>query len=588
MRYDDIDDQLILNYATLKIAIYEEIKFLYQDRPYILGTWKNHAYHMTQKEIILQKPVEEMRSFGVLVSLFTEAFFHKKLITKQMVREVIASSGEAIKGNLTAHLYQEFPEYEVKYSVNEEKIEEVLENDYILSSTDMDFYLMRDMVTKKKEFKEGETGFLATEIIDNRGNVKGVAELRPHELQTTMTSEQDIWLETLGETLNSLDDLTADLFDLISYLWLTSPKSSDGYIEFHSDDALRLRNIKKKTWAGKEVAYREEDRFNIMRRVAALSSIWVSLGDKTVKIVNTEGLEENELYEFKDFKRMFEIGEIRVAYDKRSGEAKGIYAVQVRPTSILTPYLEGPRRTLGILDLKVFHYSHANQRAHKRLTRYLNLQWRIRTVKNNLQQPFKVSTLLKEMDFSNRYTGIALRDKFENTLDDLQADGVIKKWQYIDGMDEKQVGKRNWIKNYWAKLNVYIAPAEHVIKENKKFISYSQPLHTSKRKMEFMEEPAKKMVSAPIDAPKKQVHESVKEAHPAVFEQQSLELNDISLTPEIMKEALEKLDMSIRQAAKEIGFAHTTLSRYINGENKRQNKRNDDKMKEWLQQKMQR
>ncbi|MDA6131562.1 hypothetical protein OSK38_29865, partial [Escherichia coli] len=77
-----------------------------------------------------------------------------------------------------------------------------------------------------------------------------------------------VWLETLGETLNSLDDLTADLFDLISYLWLTQPKSSDGYIEFHSNDALRLRNIKKRSFAGKEFDYREEDRFNIMRRVA--------------------------------------------------------------------------------------------------------------------------------------------------------------------------------------------------------------------------------------------------------------------------------------------------------------------------------
>ncbi|MDA6191666.1 hypothetical protein OSK27_25770, partial [Escherichia coli] len=80
--------------------------------------------------------------------------------------------------------------------------------------------------------------------------------------------------------------------------------------------------------------------FNIMRRVAALSSIWVSLGDQTIKIVNTEGLQDSELYKFKDFQKMFEIGKIRIAYDKNTGEAKGIYAVQVRPTSILTPYLE--------------------------------------------------------------------------------------------------------------------------------------------------------------------------------------------------------------------------------------------------------
>lgn len=572
MKYEDIPEHLILNYEALKIVLFEEVKSLFMDRPHVLSKWSNLAYQMTKEEILTQKPTDDMRSFGVLISLFTEAFFHQKPITKEMIKDVVSSSGDTIKAFITGHLHQEFPEVEVKYSFNDNKIEEALEKDYILSSTNMDFHLMRDMVTKKNDFKEGEAGYLATEIIDNRGNVKGVAELRPHELQTELTIEQQVWLETLGETLNSLDDLTADLFDLISYLWLTQPKSSDGYIEFHSNDALRLRNIKKRSFAGKEFDYREEDRFNIMRRVAALSSIWVSLGDQTIKIVNTEGLQDSELYKFKDFQKMFEIGKIRIAYDKNTGEAKGIYAVQVRPTSILTPYLEGPKKTLGILDLKVFKYSHTSQRAHKRLTRYLNLQWRIRTVRNTLGQPFKVGTLLKEMDFSSRYTGVALRDKFENTLDDLQADGVIKKWMYLDELDEEMVGKRNWVKEYWSKLNVHILPADYIVKENRKILS-SQPV-TNKRLIETS------IAQSAADI------ELVPSGHSMAIQSAKDSQGPITLTPEKMKEALEFLNISIRQASEEIGIAHTTLSRYIKRENKRQNKKNDEKMLNWLKQKL--
>ncbi|MCS0824812.1 hypothetical protein NX029_12590 [Cytobacillus firmus] len=572
MKYEDIPEHLILNYEALKIVLFEEVKPLFIDRPHVLSKWSSLAYQMTKEEVLTQRPTDDMRSFGVLISLFTEAFFHQKPITKEMIKDVVSSSGDTIKAFITGHLHQEFPEVEVKYSSNDNKIEEALEKDYILSSTNMDFHLMRDMVTKKNDFKEGEAGYLATEIIDNRGNVKGVAELRPHELQTELTIEQQVWLETLGETLNSLDDLTADLFDLISYLWLTQPKSSDGYIEFHSNDALRLRNIKKRSFAGKEFDYREEDRFNIMRRVAALSSIWVSLGDQTIKIVNTEGLQDSELYKFKDFQKMFEIGKIRIAYDKNTGEAKGIYAVQVRPTSILTPYLEGPKKTLGILDLKVFKYSHTSQRAHKRLTRYLNLQWRIRTVRNTLGQPFKVGTLLKEMDFSSRYTGVALRDKFENTLDDLQADGVIKKWMYLDEIDEEMVGKRNWVKDYWSKLNVHILPADYIVKENRKILS-SQPVIN------------KRLIETSISQSAADI-ELVPSGHSMAIQSANVSQEPITLTPEKMKEALEFLNISIRQASEEIGIAHTTLSRYIKRENKRQNKKNDEKMLNWLKQKL--
>jgi hypothetical protein len=613
MKYDSIHDRLILNYELLKVAIFEETKYLFEDRPYIIDKWKQEAYRMTDEEVRNQSPDHIIGpSFRALFSLFTQTLYFELPITKEMIRKAVEQYHSTIKVILAGHFIQEFPKDEIKRSVNEEKINEALQRDYIYSSMDIDFHLMRDIVTKKKDYKEGETGLLATEIIDNRGKVRGFAELRPHESQSVeLTSDQqEMWLDLIESTINSLDEMTADLFDLITYLWMVSPKSNDGYIEFHSNDALQLRNLKKRTANGRELDFREEDRFNIMKRVAALSSIWVSLGDQQVKVVSTQDIQDHDLYEFKDFQRMFEIGKIRVAYDKKTGEPKGIYAVQVKPTSVLTPYLEGPNRSLGLLDLKVFQYSHFTQREHKRLTRYLNLQWKIRTIRRTLQQPFKVSTLLNVMDISSRYNGVQIRDKFENVLDELQKDSVIGSWRYNEEIDENRVGKKGWFNSYWTKLNVVILPTEIVVKENQKKLAIDSNNSVTAEIIERMNhlshdtsalsnentlikqtEFSRNEIATTLELDTELTYEkpTIKSTSKKEFvEQQSFDFVqdvEVSVSPDSMKEMIDSLSMSIRQAAEEIGIAHTTLSRYIRRENKRQNNKNDEKMLNWIKEK---
>ena len=85
---------------------------------------------------------------------------------------------------------------------------------------------------------------MAADLIDNRGNFRGMAELRPTQSTNILLKEdqEDLWMKLVDSAYNSLDEWTADLFDLITYLWLVTPKNSEGYIEFHSNDALRLKN----------------------------------------------------------------------------------------------------------------------------------------------------------------------------------------------------------------------------------------------------------------------------------------------------------------------------------------------------------
>ena len=343
-------------------------------------------------------------------------------------------------------------------------IDQTMEQDYLFTSMDNDYHMIRNIVAKKKEFKKRGVGQLAADLIDNKGNFRGMAELRP--TQTTHIAlkedQEDLWMKLVDSAYTALDEWTADLFDLITYLWLVTPKNNEGYIEFHSNDALRLRQIQDSEENAKEVVIRERDRFNIMKRVVALSSMWVSLSEG--KVVT----QKDKQYDFQDFKRMFDIGSIRVAYDKHTGEAQGIYALQIKPTAILTPLINASSQMIGLLHIKVFQYSHQTQKEHKRLLRYIDRQWKMRIrLKSKLTQPFKISTLLKEMDIPIRYNWSNKKDKLENVLDDFKKDGVIKDWEYKESFDESLVGKKGWYKN-WINNSIIIYPTDNLLEGYKK------------------------------------------------------------------------------------------------------------------------
>ena len=328
INYSEIEDQLILPYQLLKVAIFEETKHLFEGHPNIVEKWHKEAYQMTEDEMINQYPPNGMSpSFKALYFFLTEGLYFQKHITKYMIKEATLRYSENIITTISSFIYNEFPE-EINLSLNEKTIDETMEQDYLFTSMDNDYHMLRNIVSKKKEFKEMYTGQLAADLVDTKGNFRGMAELRPTQTThiTLKEDQEDLWMKLVDSAYNALDEWTADLFDLITYLWLISPKNNEGYIEFHSNDALRLRQLEDPAENAKALVIRERDRFNIMKRVVALSSMWVSLSEG--KVVT----QEDKQYNFQDFKRMFDIGAIRVAYDKHTGEAKGIYAVQIKPT----------------------------------------------------------------------------------------------------------------------------------------------------------------------------------------------------------------------------------------------------------------
>lgn len=606
--YKDIPGDFFLPYQFLKIAIFEETKYLFKSQPYIIEKWEKDAYQMTEEEIRNQVPPNSMSpSFKALYFFITEQiFFQQPFINKKMIIEAVSDFADTfIKLITPRYTIKEFPEV-VKESLNDKIMEQTLTGDFLYTSMDNDYHMLRNIVAKQKDFKESEAEILAAELVDNKGNFRGMAELRPTQTSVEkLTADQEaLWMKLVDSAYNALDELTADLFDLITYLWMVGDKTNDGFILFHSTDALEIRQLQNPKEDSKELIIRERDRFNIMKRVVALSSMWVSLSNG--KIITNK----DELYSYQDFKRMFDIGTIRVAYDKNTGEAKGIYALEIKPSSLLAPLISASSQMMGLLHLKVFQYSHHTQREHKRLLRYIDRQWKMRHwKKTSLTRPFKISTLLKEMDISSRYNGSDTKDKFENVLDDFKADGVIKDWSYKEEYEEKLVGRKGWFKQ-WSNNSVIIYPTDSLLAGYRELRSTKNSKETLqkialKEVKQVEEEPyfiksivdevastvetelSKTFPEKSSNIPEKKDQVEMDNKPQAMnFEQQVLELNEekenIFLTPEEMQKAINLIGLSLRKVADEIGIAHTTLSRYLKQENKRPNKKNDEKMVTWL------
>lgn len=575
MEYQALSDTKILNYEQKKIAVFEEVKGLFSELPFLLAMWHQDAYHTVAEEKSAQTPGPHIsESFRAIYYLIINELSDYKRFTKRIIRNTVLNFEDTIKEHVAPYLAD---------LIEQNSDIPLAERDYIYANTSTTFHLMRNIVTSKNNFSEKDTGLLGMELVDNQGTLHGFAELRPVPLiQTEANLDQSYGLDLLETTLSSLDELTADIFDLVSYQWMTGNRDNEGFIEFHSDDALLLRHYEKGKVSDK-LKFKERDRFNIMRRVAALSSVWIALNDgpERVKIVNASEI-DSKLYNFQDFKRMFDVGSVRIAFDKKTNKPKGIYALQIKPSTLLQPYLDGTKSTLGVLDLKVFKYSYVSQREHKRLTRYLSRQWKIRSIKGTITQPFKIATLLNEMSFPARLNGVQLRDRFEEVLDDLQRDEVIADWTYTEEIDEKRVGKRGWIQNYWTQINVLITPPATVMLENKKKITIQNAPLTMQDNA-----PVEVMESAPTSSENVMLEAEYTEVVVEKTKQTEFffdaPVKVQELTPEVMREKIDELGYSIRKAAEEIGISHTTLSRYMARKIKRHNKDNDQKMMLWLE-----
>ncbi|EJP86269.1 MULTISPECIES: helix-turn-helix domain-containing protein [Bacillus cereus group] len=435
--------------------------------------------------------------------------------------------------------------------------------DYYEVNNSAVYYKLRDGIAKN-QFEEDEISKVLQYPIETRSS-NGVAQLSSHkdeDLRLTNIEEAARWNTLVDDVMSNMDDLTADCLDAITIQWINEAKSPDDFIDFSYEQVLEMCNIPKTVVKNKEY-YRAEDKIKIAKRIAALASIFIYLNDENEVVVLNDRDDDGERLELKRevIKRLFVLDSVVLWRHSVTNEYMGIESCRIKPGSFLTNYLYGSNNTTALLSKKALEYNSYRHKYHKRLIRYLTWQWRIRQMYSSLKKPYSIGGdkgLLSVMDIPKDWKPNRIREQLENVLMDLENEKVISHWEYSDPLDEQQIGKRNWFKNYYTNLGITILPPEEMLQSMDRVIG-----------KKIVEEPQEQLPEVTVVKEIKKTVESVEQIEKKIRDQ-------------ILKVHNEK-KVSIREIADEMSISPSTLSRFCNYKTKRLSKKALEKLTKWCE-----
>ncbi|EOP01957.1 helix-turn-helix domain-containing protein [Bacillus sp. WC2507] len=435
--------------------------------------------------------------------------------------------------------------------------------DYYEVNNSAVYYKLRDGIAKNQFEEDDNTKVLQYPIETKSSN--GMAQLSSHkdeDLRLTNIEEAARWNTLVDDVMSNMDDLTADCLDAITIQWINEAKSPDEFIDFSYEQVLEMCNIPKTVVKNKEY-YRAEDKIKIAKRIAALASIFIYLNDENEVVVLNDRDDEGERLELKRevVKRLFVLDSVVLWRHSVTNEYMGIESCRIKPGSFLTNYLYGSNNTTALLSKKALEYNSYRHKYHKRLIRYLTWQWRIRQMYSSLKKPYSIGGdkgLLAVMDIPKDWKPNRIKEQLENVLMDLENEKVISHWEYSDPLDEQQIGKRNWFKNYYANLGITILPPEEMLESMDRGIGKKS-----------IEEPQEQLPEVTVVKEIKKTVESVEQIEKKIRDQ-------------ILKVHNEK-KVSIREIADEISISPSTLSRFCNHKTKRLSKKALEKLTKWCE-----
>ncbi|MFI8496334.1 helix-turn-helix domain-containing protein [Peribacillus butanolivorans] len=539
------------------------MKTIFPDYPQLFVEWNMDINHLMSGQDDYQ-PSQTLKAFFVILDSLVKDYRLKFEDMEQWVDDYI----EEIRNFVLPYIQtagEENSSYSPK-SNNREVINALLNQNFAESGSALLFHKLRETISKN-EFD------IATEIPTARiaeRAIEATAQVRAENDYLMMKSNVAIeqWKNLTSQAITSMDDLTADIFDIVSILWMQQATHKDQMIHFHTDDALNLRRLqgRKEDLDGYQMSYRKKERDDIMKRLAALTTIWIRIEKENLRFINEDQGDFEEIGQVQ-FNPLFLVDSVTVAY--RGDNPIGIYECSIRPGELLANFLYGSQRSSGLLALKTLEYHPIKQKYHKRLSRYLSWQWRIRQKSADYLRAYHIGGdkgLLKVMDLDvNPRYGSRIREQFEEILDTLQQDGIIKGWSYKEKNLEKQIEQeRNWFANTWLKARVQIIPPTEITgmgDDQDLLLIEDQDYDTEN----FLT-----MLMGMTDRETVATREMVEEKQ---------------VSPETINKERTDRGLSILEAAKEMGISHSTLSRYERNLIKRPYTVSLEKMKEWLNEK---
>jgi DNA-binding transcriptional regulator YiaG len=547
---------------TLQDRFFNLTRAIFPDHPQLFKQWEVDVRHLMTSEEGYQ-PRQSLKALFVIIDRLAKQHQLKfedleqwALDYKDEIRNFVFPFIRIVKDeNNIPHFLK---------TNNKQIINSLLNQNFVESGSALLFHKLRETISKN-EFD------LATEVptasIAEKA-LKATAQVRAGNAYLKMKSHAaiDQWKNLTSQAITSMDDLTADIFDIVSILWMKQATHKEQMIHFHTDDALNLRRLQGRSEDsdGYQASYRKKERDEIMKRLAALTTIWIRIERDNLKIINEDQENFEEIGQVQ-FNPLFLVDSVTVAY--RGENPIGIYECSIRPGELLANFLYGSQKSSGLLALKTLEYHPTKQRYHKRLSRYLSWQWRIRQKSADYLRAYNIGGdkgLLKVMDLDvNPRYGSRVKDQFEEILDTLQQDGIIKEWNYKDkDLEERIEQERNWFTNTWLKSRVQIIPPIEItgtLGEDKDLLFIEEQDYEIINFSTMLKGITKRETAATLRT-----------------------VAEKPVTPEIInKERIER-GLTIIEAAKEMGISHSTLSRYERHLIKRPYTDSLEKMKDWL------
>src|SRR5687767_8690461 len=228
-----------------------------------------------------------------------------------------------------------------------------------------------------------------------------------------------------------------------------------------------MRGLAKKlNGKGQRGGYKKTQRTKVLNSLVHLQNVWLNLFEFDIygrrgsgsRRVIPEPLQERAI-------RIREGGQLDL-----DGHLPRIHNFGFRPGILFSRYLFGPGRSVALLAAKALSYDSRAQKYEKRLTRYLSWLWRIRAYQLNYLQPLRIDTVLKEIDLriDRRFPARTL-ERLERALNELEADGLIRAWQY-EGFAPDQ-HKVLWIDD-WLHNTIRVEPPQ-IVFDRYRSISHS-------------------------------------------------------------------------------------------------------------------
>ncbi|TEB05465.1 Helix-turn-helix domain protein [Pelotomaculum schinkii] len=339
---------------------------------------------------------------------------------------------------------------------------------------------------------EGESWPTANLTTGNR-KLRAIVQLRPDpvDIEPYLSNTEIIaWQKRMRQNVMSMDDVTADVVDIVSAIWLKQASHYEDIATVTADDILAFRGLKpQKNGAGRRGGYKNVWRQEIARHIAILANTWIVVAEMDVT-------EEVEGKKGRQRKRVKWQGESKAwVVDSKSGqgtmEGKDSYVWRVRPGDVFSKFLFGAGRQTALISQKAVEYHPINQQWEKRLTRYLTWQWRNRQGGGAYLAPFNVETLLNAVNKEvSKHNPSQTKERLEKALDILQQDHIITGWQY-ECVNEDIVGTKGWWKE-WLVWKVIIEPPQEImdhygkIRDHKIKRREAQPTPCQERTATFM------------------------------------------------------------------------------------------------------